>query len=124
MTYLLRLSWPRPPLWANSRAHWRVRSDATRAYRQEAWAAACGTTGLSLRDWSGGAALRFDFYPPDRRKRDAQNMPATVKAAIDGIADAMRVDDSQFQCVFPGGFCDPVKGGAVLVTVEALNAEV
>jgi hypothetical protein len=47
-----------------------------------------------------------------------QNMPATMKAQIDGIADAMGVDDRRFRCVWPEVFGARVKGGAVLVTVE------
>ena len=63
--------------------------------------------------------LTFSYYPPDRRKRDAQNMPHMLKSAIDGIADAMGVDDSGFRCVFPSAFEEPSKFGSVLVEITA-----
>ena len=36
------------------------------------------------------------FYPPDGRRRDVSNLHAAMKAALDGIAEAMGVDDSTF----------------------------
>ena len=36
------------------------------------------------------------FYPPDGRRRDVSNLHAAMKAALDGIAEAMGVDDSGF----------------------------
>jgi crossover junction endodeoxyribonuclease RusA len=62
--------------------------------------------------------LRFHFHPPDNRKRDLSNMPATQKAAIDGIADAMGVDDAGFLCAWPMTWAEPVEGGAVVIQVS------
>jgi crossover junction endodeoxyribonuclease RusA len=63
----------------------------------------------------GGIGLRFDFYPPDKRKRDLDNMLSSIKAAVDGIADAHGVNDQRF------GFWlsreTPVKGGRIVVTL-------
>lgn len=44
-------------------------------------------------------------------------MPAALKAAVDGIADAMECDDHKFRCVFPSEFGEPTKGGAILVEI-------
>jgi crossover junction endodeoxyribonuclease RusA len=65
-----------------------------------------------------GAVLEFTYSPPDRRKRDVQNLPHMLKAAIDGIADAMGCDDHGFRCVFPSQFSEPVPSGAVLVHIK------
>ena len=112
-TYLLRLSWPSPVLSSNSRAHWATKSRVVKAYRSEAaWEA---KSRLVTPDPS--ARLSFSFFPPDRRKRDASNLPHMMKAAIDGIADAMGCDDNAFLCTFPAKLEEPAKGGAVLVTV-------
>lgn len=117
MTYTLRLSWPPAALRSNARPHWAQRHRATAAYRREAWA--------ECKRWGAkGAVLEFTFHPPDSRRRDAQNMPGAVKAAIDGIADAMGRDDAGFRCMFPAAFAAPVKGGAVVVRIRPGVADV
>lgn len=113
--YLLRLSWPVPSLWQNRRAHWAERAKAIKDYRTEAWAEA-GNHGVQTMP---GAILEFTFAPPNRIRRDIQNMPATMKSAIDGIADAMGCDDRLFRPRFPDQFADPVKGGAVLIHIRS-----
>ena len=58
--------------------------------------AACGRAGTFKRP-----RLTFEFHPPPRSRPDCQNLPATQKAAIDGIADALGMDDRLFLCRFP-----------------------
>lgn len=113
---LLRLSWPPKPLWQNARTHWSARAKAVRAYRQEACAVALQQSIKRLNTTT--PRLVFTFHPPDKRRRDLQNMPSTQKAAIDGIADAMGCDDHGFRCVWPETFSKPVKGGCVLIEVS------
>jgi crossover junction endodeoxyribonuclease RusA len=113
----LGLSWPAPALWANSRVHWAQRARAVNAARIEAGFVARAEGVGWLRTTT--PRLAFAFHPPDARKRDLSNMPATMKAAIDGIADAMGCDDAGFRCVWPETWAEPVKGGAVVVQVSA-----
>lgn len=40
------------------------------------------------------------FYPPDKRKRDWDNMLAACKSGLDGLADAMGVDDRNWELSF------------------------
>ena len=112
--YTLRLSWPDSRLASNARVHWRPKAAATKAARHEAWAIA---KTRQLPTWPE-ARLTFTFYPPDRRRRDMQNMPGMMKAYIDGIADAMGCDDNKFRCVWPEAFGDVVQGGSVRVEVS------
>ncbi len=112
-SYLLRLSWPSPALSSNARGHWSKKAKAVRAYRLEAWAVA---KNRMVPHWPH-ATLTFTFYPPDRQRRDAQNLPHMMKPVIDGIADAVGVDDHGFRCVFPSRLADPVKGGVVMVEI-------
>ena len=112
---LLRLSWPPKPLWQNRRYHWRAHSEAVAAYRQEAWVAALQQNIRRLN--TDAPELEFDFYPPDSRMRDVHIKPATMKAAIDGIANAMGCDDAKFRCVWPQAWGEVTKGGCVLVMV-------
>lgn len=117
---LLRLSWPRKPLWQNRPCHWSKKGPAVKAYRHEAWGEALnrGVRNLS----AGRPVLMFSYAPPDKRKRDIPNVNAAMKAAVDGIADALGMDDSTFRYVWPDDFEEPAKGGAVLVeiTTEAV----
>ena len=111
--YLIRLSWPDKDLWQNRRPHWRDARRAARAARKEAWAVAKGQSITTIPN----ATLKFSFHPPNKIRRDIQNVPATMKAAIDGIADAMGCDDNGFRPEFPSEFSDVVKGGCVLIHV-------
>lgn len=48
-------------------------------------------------DWPGTIHVWLTFVPPDRRKRDDDNMIAAFKPGRDGMADALGVDDSRFR---------------------------
>jgi len=45
----------------------------------------------------GRIKMKITFYPPDRKRRDDDNMIASFKAARDGLADALGVDDRRFR---------------------------
>lgn len=88
--------WPPVVLSPNARVHWSKRSRAAKAYRHECWALtlAAGMHLVALP--AGPIRLQLDFFPPDRARRDDDNAIASFKAARDGIADALKVDDSRF----------------------------
>jgi crossover junction endodeoxyribonuclease RusA len=53
-----------------------------------------------LKGWKhtgGNIRLTMTFEMPDKRKRDADNCLAAAKGALDGLADAMFVNDELFQ---------------------------
>jgi Holliday junction resolvase RusA-like endonuclease len=56
------------------------------------------------------------FVQPDKRRRDRDNLLAALKPALDGIAIALSVDDSQFE---PVTICRQygAKPGAVRVQI-------
>lgn len=58
----------------------------------------------------------MDFLPPDRRRRDMDNLLASCKGLLDGIADALGVDDSRFAITL-ALTSEPVKFGGVRVTI-------
>jgi len=62
------------------------------------------------------------FHPPDKRKRDMDNMIAAFKAGQDGVADAIGVDDSKWVSSYRIG--QPVKGGLVIVEIGGNQDEV
>lgn len=66
--------------------------------------------------WAKRCHLAIQFCPPNRRKRDLDNMLASLKATLDGLSDAMGVDDSGWSLTLTRG--EPVKGGAVFITIQ------
>lgn len=117
--YLIRLPWPSADLNANRKGHWAKKARATKEARRAAWALALQEKLPKMPE----AILEFSFFPPDRRKRDTQNLPGMMKAYIDGIADAMGCDDNGFLPRFPDHLSEPVKGGAVLVLVRGVQVD-
>ncbi len=67
------------------------------------------------------AHLTLRFCPPDRRRRDLDNMFASFKHGIDAVAEAIGIDDYGFAFTIARG--EPVKGGSVQVTITADQAE-
>ena len=111
------LPWPDKVLSPNARVHWSRKAKAVKTARQSAaWLVMERTNAWrSLIGW-GGASVSMTFGPPDNRRRDRDNLIASMKAATDGIADAIGIDDSKFETSYRMG--SPIKGGAVLVTIS------
>jgi crossover junction endodeoxyribonuclease RusA len=66
----------------------------------------------------GELALTVTFVQPDRRNRDRDNLLAACKPMLDGIADALGVNDNQFE---PVTICREYgeKPGSVRVKISA-----
>lgn len=109
---VLSLPWPDKSLHPNARVHWAKRAKATKIARIEAaWA----TKAAYLRVDPGLVPMTITFFPPDNRRRDRDGMISAIKAQLDGIADALGVDDNCFRPSF--AFGSPVKGGLVSIEV-------
>lgn len=92
----LTLPWPDRNLHPNSRPHFMVLAKAKRAARESArWAAKEAWPNADL-PATGRLHLWIDFYAPDKRRRDDDGLLSSMKAARDGIADALGIDDSRF----------------------------
>lgn len=102
----LAFTLPLPPkeLSPNARVHWRAKHNHTKAYRRD-----CGWTAKgALLEWEAEHHATTAMFPlrapvtahvtfvvPDKRRRDLDNLSASMKAAWDGIVDAgVLVDDS------------------------------
>ena len=111
---IVELPWPPRALWPNSRNHWSAISRVKRTYREAAWALS-----LEARETMPQArlAVHLTFCPPDARRRDLDNMIAAMKAGLDGLADAIGVDDRHFALSAEVGEVTP--NGAVKITVGA-----
>lgn len=113
--------WPPKELSPNARKHWAVRSRKARVYRSQCFALARQALASSSFEPRGRLVLALVFCPPDRRKRDDDNLVAAFKSGRDGIADALGIDDSLFVTQFEIG--QPVQGGAVQVTLFSKGTE-
>jgi len=91
------LPWPSKDLSPNARVHWTRRSKVAKAYRMACFTL-CLEGKLTKPKTAGRLHLWIDFYPPDRRHRDDDNMIAAFKSGRDGIADALGIDDKRFVC--------------------------
>jgi crossover junction endodeoxyribonuclease RusA len=109
----VELAWPVRTLNPNEKPHWARKAKAVKSARTAAFYATRAVTTIKP-NWKG-AALSVTFCPPDKRRRDEQNCIISAKALIDGIADALGVDDSQFRITYAMG--EPIKGGSVRVEI-------
>lgn len=115
MTTLV-LSWPPRTLSPNGRPHWRTFAAAKKVAKEEAWAIT-KEAGLSAPDDNSPIHIALTFYPKTRNRVDADNLIASMKAALDGIAQALGCDDSRFRLAAPV-IADPIKGGRVEVVLS------
>lgn len=78
--------------------HWTATHTAKKAYRElSAW-----LTKYQMKDWAPTEEtirMTVTFVMPDKRLRDTDNCLAAAKAGLDGMADALGVNDRQFQPV-------------------------
>lgn len=112
--YVIRLPWPPSALSPNSRVHWSRKAKSAAKYRRDCTIISQGA-GCRALAW-GGLSVSVNFLPPDNRARDTDNMLASIKSGLDGIADATGVDDSRWNYRLERGA--PIKGGCVVVTVS------
>ncbi|MES2295229.1 MAG: endodeoxyribonuclease RusA [Pseudomonadota bacterium] len=113
----LTLPWPPKELSPNARIHFLAKSRVTKAYRETSYwlADALWRSGRNPCASEGPITLAFTFHPPDRRRRDLDTMLSSVKAGIDGIADALGVNDVRFEYALKRA--EPVKNGRVVIVI-------
>jgi crossover junction endodeoxyribonuclease RusA len=116
-TYVVELPWPPKELSPNARHHWATAAKAKKGYRSRCKTLGEGQALASVKNSSDRVLVHLTFFPPDKRSRDWDNMIASMKSGLDGLADAMGVDDSRWRLSFDVSDV-PEKGGLVLVTVE------
>lgn len=117
----ITLPWPPRELSPNARhAHWSQLSRAKARYR-----AACALSAKrqgAARIDPGLMLVSLEFAPPDRRARDLDNLIASMKSGLDGLADVLEVDDRLWQLSARINR-DSYGIGLVRVTVERFGAD-
>jgi crossover junction endodeoxyribonuclease RusA len=110
----LVLPWPSRDLSPNARLHFQAKARAIKAYREGAfWLARSREIAANP---IGEILIEIVFHQPDNRRRDLDNMLASLKAGIDGIADALSVNDNRFAFLIRRG--EKRAGGEVVVRLS------
>lgn len=82
----------------NSTCYFRKKAKIKATYRAEGFRITTEALQTQTVDKSA-KELHFTFYKPDNRHRDADNMLAAMKSGIDGMADALGINDKQFKTI-------------------------
>ena len=108
---MITITLPFPPaeLSPNSRKHWRVKAEAVKSYRYECKVLAmqAGRTHPTLRPWTDDFPLKapvnatVTFILKGKRRRDIDNLFASIKAGIDGLVDAGLLPDDDVKSWSP-----------------------
>ena len=90
--------WPHCYLSPNSRINWQAKSQIARRHRFNAKfltleIVGCGNHAHPVDDY---IEVQLIAHPRDKRKRDEDNIIASMKSSLDGIADALGVNDASF----------------------------
>jgi len=94
------LGWPPSDLSPNKRLHWAKLATAKKQYRET-----CNKISKQqLKKYKYDKlperlVLEMTFIPPDKRNYDRDNLVARMKSGIDGLADALKINDKRFNTV-------------------------
>ena len=87
----ITLPLPSRNLSPNARVHWTVSSRHKKIARRLAKVHSFAQVGVvAIKSY------RLDFYWPNKRRRDKDNACASCKSYLDGVADCMDQDDSEW----------------------------
>jgi crossover junction endodeoxyribonuclease RusA len=118
----ISLPFPSRILSPNSpRRHWRAKQPAKETARSVAYYQSHIYDGqLAGEKW---LQMRLTICPPNKRRRDIDNVFSAMKSALDGMCQGIGIDDSQIRrVVLEWG--DVVEGGQVDVCLKKYNHSV
>lgn len=104
----IELPWPQAGLSPNARKHYMQRARLAKISRIDCCLIARSVLNSSSHDRmvlqeliESGAMLAvwIDFYPPDLRHRDDDNLIGRFKNCRDGVAQALGIDDKKFRTI-------------------------
>lgn len=113
---MIILPWFDSALSQNARVHWAVKAGHVKAARQRAYhlAMRAGFNADTFAGYDGRIHVWIDFYAKTRNYPDHDNALSACKAYLDGIADALAVNDKRF---VPHPFVkdETFKGGKIVM---------
>jgi len=110
----LVLPWPPTKLSPNARLHHMALAREKKRYRHACWATALQQGARPMQ--ADKLSVHLVFVPPNRRARDEDNLVASMKSGLDGLSDAIGVDDSRWKLTHDVAHGEI--GGLVRVRVE------
>ena len=120
-SFVLKLPYPDSILSPNSpKRHWRLKQPAKEAARDEAF-----LKSVQFQSTFAGVKelkLLLIICPTDRKRRDLDNVFASMKSSIDGMCKGLGIDDSQIRKVTLQ-WGSVVKGGAVELELKQYGAK-
>ena len=100
-TLQIRLGWPARALSPNVQCHYLTEHKAKKKAKSDArLRTLAARSAVGARGWvegQGKIAVSVVATPPCTRNRDEDNLVASLKAALDGVAEALCVNDSRFK---------------------------
>jgi len=109
----LELPWFNPCLAPNRPEHYREKAAARKKQRADAYLIA---STIQNKPRGETLALSIMFHPPTNHRRDLDNCLAAIKGAIDGIADAIGIDDTNFRPITID-FGEDCVGGKIIIEI-------
>lgn len=115
----IELPWPDKMLFPNQKArgNFRRHQDQREAARRDGFHAARLALGRNTIQIGMRTPVRITFAMPDRRNRDWDGLAGAIKHHMDGIADALGVNDRVFRPVTVDDCLDEARRGFVLVEI-------
>lgn len=115
----IEIGWPSPKLSPNARVHFMEAHRFKKAAKDTAFWLTRAALGHSKWFDTGAVNVRLTAHPIKGKVRpDADNLIASHKATLDGIALGLGVDDKSFNA--PSiDWADPVPNGKIIISLEA-----
>lgn len=120
MDNYITLPWPDFRLSPNFRAGWKAKLEVKKLARDDGFWRAKMTGVDPPPNMKGDLSVTLTFHPPDKRRRDLDNMLASLKPSLDGICKAWKIDDSQFK-VYHITWGEVIEYGEVRISIEACH---
>ena len=117
---IVELPWPAALLSSNARPHHMAKARAVKTARTLAWWRCRAERIPALPAQT--LPVTITFHPPDNRRRDRHNCQDQVKAYIDGIAEAVGIDDFHWRIDWAWG--DNAPSGKVVFTLRPIAVNV
>jgi len=93
----ITLPWPPKELSPNARLHWAQVSRVKKAYRDACYYLTLSELDRTKQLNDGPVSVHLEFFKPNRRAMDWDNLIARMKAGLDGVSDALKINDRQFR---------------------------
>lgn len=90
--------WYPKELSPNARAHWTLKAKKNKEYKGVCYYRTKEAISKSkASNYDHLKEFHLTFYKPNRRAMDADNMLASIKSGLDGMCQALRIDDQLFK---------------------------